>query len=86
MLSLLSATSFCFSWKVKVVSDTSLMSYMDFRLYNRSKCPNTLIESPVFYKQAFVNLDFTLEVILPWRCSQIVHAILYLFVLNIKAN
>lgn len=43
---------------------TSLVSYMDFRLYNRSKCPNTLIEGPVFYKQAFVNLDFTLEVIL----------------------
>lgn len=59
-------------------ADTGLMSYMDFRLYNRSKCPNTLIESLVFYKQAFVNLDFTLAVILPRRCLQIVHEILYL--------
>lgn len=67
-------------------ADTGLMSYMDFRLYNRSKCPNTLIESPVFCKQAFVNLDFTLPVILPRRCLQIVHAILCLFVLYIKAN
>ncbi len=49
-------------------SRSHVVGYMDFRLYNRSKCPNTLIESPVFYKQAFVNLDFTLPVILPRRC------------------
>lgn len=39
------------------------MLRMDFRLYNRLKCPNTSILGSVFYKQAFMALDFTLEVI-----------------------
>ena len=30
---------------------------MDFRLYNRLKCPDTLILGSVFYKQAFMGLD-----------------------------
>ena len=36
---------------------SGLMLPMDFRLYNRLKCPDTLILGSVFYKQAFMGLD-----------------------------
>lgn len=44
-------------------ADTGLMLRMDFRLYNRLKCPNTSILGSVFYKQAFMGLDFMLGMI-----------------------